>query len=132
KKLGLHSEVTLPDLEKLHVGPAWLQSILRLVLSRLVKTRVGAAAVGAFSDFLMRDMAFIALTFVVLFKLTDAFAGIMTESFVIDLGFSPAEYAVVIKGVGLAATLAGGFAGGLVARAYPLAASLWIGGILPA
>ena len=45
----------------------------------------------------------------------------MTAPFVIDLGFSRNEYAAIIKGVGLAATLIGGFAGGFVARAYPLA-----------
>ena len=68
----------------------------------------------------------------VLFKFTDALAGAMTAPFVIDLGFSRNEYAAIIKGVGLAATLLGGFAGGFVARAYPLAASLWIGGLLQA
>jgi PAT family beta-lactamase induction signal transducer AmpG len=94
--------------------------------------RVTEAAVGAFSDFLSRDLAWVALAFVILFKLTDALAGGMTAPFVIDLGFSRNEYAAVIKGVGLAATLAGGFAGGFVARAYPLAASLWIGGLLQA
>ena len=56
-----------------------------------------------------------------LFKFTDALAGAMTAPFVIDLGFSRNEYAAIIKGVGLAATLIGGFAGGFVARAYPLA-----------
>jgi PAT family beta-lactamase induction signal transducer AmpG len=94
--------------------------------------RVVNTAVGAFQDFLTRDMAFVALAFVVLFKFTDAFAGIMIEAFVIDLGFSRNEYAAIIKGVGLAATLIGGFAGGFLARAYPLAVSLWIGGILQA
>ena len=37
-----------------------------------------------------------------------------------------------MKGVGLAATLIGGFAGGMVARALPLTTCLWIGGILQA
>ena len=87
---------------------------------------------SAFGDFVTRDMALAVLCFVILFKLTDAFAGVMTEAFVLDLGFSITEYAVIIKGVGLAATLLGGFAGGFVARAYPLATSLWIGGILQA
>ena len=91
-----------------------------------------ATTIGAFGDFLTRDMAIVILCFVVLFKFTDAFAGVMTESFVLDLGFSLAEYAVIIKGVGLAATLLGGFVGGFIARAYPLATSLWIGGILQA
>ena len=61
------------------------------------------------------------LTFVVLFKFTDALSGAMTAPFVIDLGFTRNEYAAIVKGVGLAALLAGGFAGGFVARALPLA-----------
>jgi PAT family beta-lactamase induction signal transducer AmpG len=94
--------------------------------------RVLRTTVGAFGEFLTRDAAIVVLCFVVLFKFTDAFAGVMTEAFVLDLGFSLTEYAVIIKGVGLAATLLGGFAGGFVARAYPMATSLWIGGILQA
>ena len=46
------------------------------------------ATIDAFRDFLTRDMALTALVFVVLFKFTDAFAGVMTAPFVIDLGFS--------------------------------------------
>jgi PAT family beta-lactamase induction signal transducer AmpG len=94
--------------------------------------RVADASIGAFSEFIGRDMALAVLAFVVLFKLTDALAGVMTAPFVIETGFSRNEYAAIIKGVGLAATLIGGFAGGFVARAYPLATSLWIGGILQA
>ena len=50
---------------------------------------------------LVRDLAFVALVFVVLFKFTDALSGAMTAPFVIDLGFSRNEYAAIIKGVGL-------------------------------
>ena len=53
------------------------------------------------------------LVFVVLYKFCDAFAGAMTTPFVIDLGFSRTDYANIVKGVGLAATLIGGFAGGV-------------------
>jgi PAT family beta-lactamase induction signal transducer AmpG len=94
--------------------------------------RIVDAAVGAFSEFLARKDALAALCFVVLFKFTDAFSGTMTAPFVIDLGFSRNDYAAIVKGVGLAATLIGGFAGGFVARRYSLAASLWIGGVLQA
>lgn len=94
--------------------------------------RVLHAAIGAFSEFLGRKDAFAALAFVVLFKFTDAFSGIMTAPFVIDLGFSRVDYAAIVKGVGLAATLIGGFAGGFVARRYSLATSLLIGGALQA
>ena len=94
--------------------------------------RVMHAAIGAFSEFLARKDALAALAFVVLFKFTDAFSGIMTAPFVIDLGFTRNDYAAIVKGVGLAATLIGGFAGGFVARRYSLATSLWIGGVLQA
>jgi MFS transporter, PAT family, beta-lactamase induction signal transducer AmpG len=92
--------------------------------------RVAIAAYGSFSEFLTRDLAFVVLAFVVLYKLCDAFAGAMTAPFVIDLGFSRNDYAAIVKGVGLAATLIGGFAGGALARAYPLVTSLWIGAFL--
>jgi PAT family beta-lactamase induction signal transducer AmpG len=105
---------------------------LRPALLFVLNTRVAATAYRAFADFLTRDMAAVVLLFIVLFKFTDALAGVMTAPFVIDLGFSRNEYAAIIKGVGLAATLIGGFAGGFIARAYPLATSLWIGGALQA
>jgi MFS transporter, PAT family, beta-lactamase induction signal transducer AmpG len=95
-------------------------------------SRVAHAAIGAFSEFLMRKDALAVLAFVVLFKFADAFSGAMTAPFVIDLGFSRNDYAAIVKGVGLAATLIGGFAGGFVARRYSLAKSLWIGGALQA
>ncbi len=93
-------------------------------------TRVFVAARGAFADFLMRDAAIAVLVFVVLYKLCDALAGAMTAPFVLSLGYDKATYATIVKGVGLAALLIGGFAGGAVARAMPLAAALWLGAIL--
>ena len=92
--------------------------------------RVAEAAVGAFKDFMGYELAVVMLAFVVLFKFTDALSGAMTAPFVIDLGFTRNEYAAIVKGVGLAALLLGGFAGGFIARALPLAMSLWIGAIL--
>ena len=94
--------------------------------------RVLTAAVGAFSEFLTRKDAWAVFAFVVLFKFTDAFSGTMTAPFVIDLGFTRNDYAAIVKGVGLAATLLGGFAGGFLARAYPITTCLWIGGIVQA
>lgn len=94
-------------------------------LQRLVET-----ATGAFGEFLARDAAVAVLLFVVLYKFCDAFAGALTAAFVINLGFDKATYAAVVKGVGLAAALIGGFAGGAMVRALPLATSLWIGGFL--
>src|ERR1700736_4762485 len=73
-----------------------------------VVARVARTAVTAFTEFLSRDAAVAVLVFVVLFKFTDALAGAMTAPFVIKIGFSRDEYAAVVKGVGLAATLLGG------------------------
>lgn len=94
-------------------------------LKRVVRT-----AYTAFAEFLTRDAAVVILVFVVFYKFCDAFAGIMTAPFVIDLGFTRTDYANIVKGAGLAATLIGGFAGGALARAYPLATVLWIGALL--
>lgn len=92
--------------------------------------RLAETATGAFGEFLARDAAIAILLFVVLYKFCDAFAGALTAAFVINIGFDKATYAAVVKGVGLAAALIGGFAGGSLVRAVPLATSLWIGGIV--
>ncbi len=92
--------------------------------------RVWRAADGAFREFLSRDAALAVLAFVLLYKLCDALAGAMTAPFVLSLGYDKAMYAGIVKGLGLAALLAGGFAGGAVARVLPLAPALWLGAIL--
>jgi PAT family beta-lactamase induction signal transducer AmpG len=94
-------------------------------------SRVYRTAKGAFAEFLSREAAIAVLVFVVLYKLCDALAGTMTAPFVISgMGYDKGTYAAIVKGVGLGALLIGGFAGGAVARALPLAASLWLGAIL--
>jgi PAT family beta-lactamase induction signal transducer AmpG len=99
--------------------------------SRDAPARVLATARGAFSEFLSRDAALAALAFVVLYKLCDALAGAMTAPFVLTaLGYDKATYAAIVKVLGLAALLVGGFAGGIVARGLSLATSLWLGAIL--
>ncbi|MSO67468.1 MAG: MFS transporter [Pseudolabrys sp.] len=92
--------------------------------------RLAETATGAFGEFLARDAAIAILLFVVLYKFCDAFAGALTAAFVINIGFDKTTYAAVVKGVGLAAALIGGFAGGSLVRLLPLSTSLWIGGIL--
>ncbi|KAB2919557.1 MAG: AmpG family muropeptide MFS transporter [Hyphomicrobiaceae bacterium] len=92
--------------------------------------RVFHAAKGAFSEFLARDAALAVLAFVILYKLCDALAGAMTAPFVLSLGYDKATYAAIVKGVGLAALLIGGFAGGAMANALSLSAALWLGAVL--
>jgi PAT family beta-lactamase induction signal transducer AmpG len=92
--------------------------------------RVAQAAYRAFADFLTRDAAIVVLLFVVFYKFCDAFAGAMTAAFVIKIGFSVVDYANIVKGVGLAATLIGGFAGGALAARYSMVTCLWVGALL--
>lgn len=92
--------------------------------------RVVRAAISAFTEFLGQPLAIAILAFVVLYKFCDAFAGAMTAPFVIDLGFTRTDYATIVKGLGLGATLVGGIVGGMAARALPLSTMLWIGAIL--
>ena len=73
-------------------------------------------AYDAFADFLAKRDALLILLFVVLYKLTDTFAGVMTGPFVLSIGFDKASYAAIVKGVGLIASLLGGVAGGLKER----------------
>jgi PAT family beta-lactamase induction signal transducer AmpG len=92
--------------------------------------RMVEVALASLKDFLSRDAAVAILLFVVLFKLADALATAMNTTFALKIGFSRVELAAILKGVGFAAALLGGFAGGFVARSFTLSQSLWIGGIL--
>ncbi|MET0569146.1 MAG: MFS transporter [Hyphomicrobiaceae bacterium] len=92
--------------------------------------RIFETARSAFSEFLLRDAAVAVLVFVVLYKLCDALAGVMTAPFILSLGYDKGIYAGIVKGVGLIATLAGGFAGGALAGAMTLGKALWLGGLL--
>jgi PAT family beta-lactamase induction signal transducer AmpG len=87
-------------------------------------------AYDAFADFLSKRDALLILLFIVLYKLCDTFAGVMTGPFVLSIGFDKAAYAGIVKGVGLIASLLGGLAGGLIARALPLPRALLYAGLL--
>ncbi|MFT8245802.1 AmpG family muropeptide MFS transporter [Roseomonas sp. BN140053] len=80
-------------------------------------TRLRAAVVEPFGEFLRRPMWLPILLFVALFKLGEALAGVMTAPFYREIGFSRTEVAAVGSVFGLFATLLGALAGGwLVAR----------------
>ncbi len=100
------------------VGPAaWLRS----------------AVVEPFADFFRRNgigMAVLILLFIMLYKLGDALLGTMTNPFYVELGFSKPEVATIVKGYGLAATLLGGFLGGVVVNRRGIVPALWICGIV--
>ena len=105
-----------------HSGPGHDKAGQRLIV----------VAITSIKDFLSRDAAIAIVLFVVLFKLADAMATAMNTTFALKIGFSRVELAAILKGVGFAAALLGGFAGGFVARSFSLSTTLWIGGLLQA
>ena len=122
--------------------------VIAVLLAREPAPRAGAAAdtgvsapgrgaiaawmqshmVAPFADFVSRPGWAVILVFIVLYKLGDAVAGVMSNPFYIQIGFSLTEIATITKVFGLMATLTGAVIGGLmVARFGILPALLWCG-----
>lgn len=90
--------------------------------------RLAASVVAPLKDFLARPGALTILSFVALFKLGEAMAGVMTAPFYRSLGFDRAAIAVATGPFSLAATFFGtGIGGYLVARLGVGRALLWTG-----
>ena len=90
---------------------------IMLVPSTSVRQWLDKAVAKPFADFTTRPRWPLILAFVVLYKLAPVLALGLTSPFYKAMGFSKAEIASVTKLFGLAATIAGGFAGAwLVAR----------------
>jgi len=99
----------------------------RITFAERLKTSV----VDPFSEFFTREgvaLALVILGFILLYKMGDAFAGVMANPFYILLGFTKSEIASVTKIFGLVSTLGGVFIGGLlVKRLGVLRSLLWCG-----
>jgi PAT family beta-lactamase induction signal transducer AmpG len=92
-----------------------------------------STVVKPFSEFFTRNGPAVAITilaFILLYKLGDAFAGVMANPFYIKIGFTKIEIATVSKVFGLVATLFGVFTGGLVVKRYGALKSLLGCGVL--
>jgi MFS transporter, PAT family, beta-lactamase induction signal transducer AmpG len=90
------------------------------------------AVVRPFTEFLAYRGWVAILLFALLYKYGDALGGTMARPFYVALGFTGPEIFGVTKSFGVAATILGGLAGGVVVARYGLFKSLLIGGILQA
>jgi len=90
------------------------------------------AVLDPLADFLGRPGWAVILGFILLYKFGDAIGGSMANPFYHEMGFDGVEIASVTKVFGLAATLAGIFAGGLAVARMGILRALVIGGILQA
>lgn len=83
-------------------------------------------------DFFKRygKQAFLLLVIIGFYRITDIIAGVISNVFYQDLGFSKNEIATAVKTVGVIVTIAGGFLGGVLVQRYDLMKMLFIGGLL--
>jgi MFS transporter, PAT family, beta-lactamase induction signal transducer AmpG len=85
-----------------------------------------------FTEFFERSNVRVALTilvFILLYKLGDAFVGVMANPFYIKIGFSKIDIANVTKLFGVVATLLGVLTGGLIVKRFGALKSLLFCGI---
>jgi PAT family beta-lactamase induction signal transducer AmpG len=95
--------------------------------------RLRQAVVEPFVEFVRRQglgAAAVILAFILLYKLGDAFAGVMANPFYVQVGFTKSEIATVTKVFGLGATLAGVVVGGAVVSRYGILRALLLCGLL--
>ncbi|MBX9811935.1 MAG: AmpG family muropeptide MFS transporter [Burkholderiales bacterium] len=82
-----------------------------------------------FRDYFMREGAWLALAFILLYKIGDTMASAMATPFYLDLGYSKTEIGAVVKLFGFWATIAGGTLGGIWILRIGLNRALWLFGL---
>ncbi len=95
--------------------------------------RLRDMVVRPFAEFFGRSgakTALLILGFILLYKLGDAFAGVMANPFYVKIGFSLTEIATVSKIFGVFATLVGVFVGGVIVARFGVLWSLLGCGVL--
>ncbi|MFO1082835.1 MAG: MFS transporter [Reyranellaceae bacterium] len=90
------------------------------------------AVVRPFAEFLAYRGWVVILLFALLYKYGDALGGTMTRPFLNAIGFSGPEIFGITKSFGVAATILGGLAGGVLVARYGLFKALLVAGILQA
>ena len=92
------------------------------------------ALVEPFADFLTRygKQALLILGLIAIYRISDVVLGIMAYPFFVDLGFTKEEVAAVSKVYGVIMSLAGAFAGGVLALRLGVMRVLMLGAVLSA
>lgn len=82
-----------------------------------------------FRDYFTREGAWLALGFILLYKLGDTMASAITTPFYLDLGYTKTEIGTVVKFFGFWATIIGGTLGGVWILRIGMKRALWIFGL---
>lgn len=91
---------------------------------------VSGAVIAPFSEFMARRGWVLILLFILLYKFGDALAGVMSNPFYLEMGFSKIDIANISKAFGLAATIIGGLIGGMLVSRMGIVKSLVLCGLL--
>lgn len=90
------------------------------------------AVLSPILDFARRPGWVAVLSFILLYKFGDAVLAVMKVPFFLEIGFSKTEIAEIAKLFGVAATIGGGFLGGVVLARFGLMTGLLVCGVLMA
>lgn len=90
------------------------------------------AVIRPFAEFLAYRGWIVILLFALLYKYGDALGGSMARPFYVQMGFTGPEIFGVTKSFGVATTILGGLAGGVLVARYGIFKSLFVAGILQA
>lgn len=88
--------------------------------------------VAPFADFARQPGWWVILLFILTYKLGDAFLGVMTNPFLLEIGFSKDDIASLVKLFGTGATIAGTLAIAWCTMRFRLVTLLWAMGLLHA
>jgi MFS transporter, PAT family, beta-lactamase induction signal transducer AmpG len=83
-----------------------------------------------FQEFFQQSGSILILLFIILYKAGDNMAAQMNVTFILQQGYSKTEYAAIAKGMGVIATIIGGFIGGFTLVRLGVRKSLLVFGIL--
>lgn len=98
------------------------------------RTVVRETWVAPLADFFRRygNRALLLLALIGLYRISDIVAGVISSVFYAELGFSKEQIADAVKTFGILMSVAGGFAGGLLAQRYAVMKMMMLGAVLAA
>lgn len=114
------------------LGAAFVVGWILVQIGLVQKEVAQKTWVEPISDFFNRygKKALLLLALIGLYRISDIVAGVISNVFYQDMGFTKTQIATAVKLVGVWVTIAGGFLGGILAQRMPIMRTMMIGAIL--
>lgn len=118
----------------LSLGAGVLMAILSVKIGVVKRETVVNTWYVPIADFFERygKKALILLALIGLYRISDIVSGVISNVFYVNLGFNKEEIAWAVKTFGVAMSIAGGFAGGLLAQKFRIMNMMMLGAIAAA